>query len=94
MLYTVKPVKRPLKNRQNKDLNDELLPNEGRKYAQIGAFCNTFDLHYGIIGHENQFLVFLRVAILHRFYCILLQYFPPLQSCINEVTLNKTVINS
>ena len=21
------------------------------------AFCNTFDLHYAIIGHENQFLV-------------------------------------
>ena len=23
-----------------------------------------------IIGLENQFLVFLRVAVLHRFYCI------------------------
>ena len=26
------------------------------------AFCNTFDLHKGIIGLENEFLVFLRVA--------------------------------
>ena len=34
-----------------------------------GAFCSTFDLHQAIIGLENQFLVFLRVAILHRFYC-------------------------
>ena len=34
-----------------------------------GAFCNTFDLHLAIIGLENQFLVFLRVAVLHRFYC-------------------------
>ena len=25
------------------------------------AFYNTFDLHYTIIGLENQFLVFLRV---------------------------------
>ena len=24
----------------------------------------------GIIGIENQFLVFLRVAVLHRFYCM------------------------
>ena len=22
-----------------------------------------------VIGHENQFSVFLRVAVLHRFYC-------------------------
>ena len=22
-----------------------------------------------MISHENQFLVFLRVAVLHRFYC-------------------------
>ena len=37
-----------------------------------GAFCNTFDLHYLIIGLENQFSVFLRVAVLRRFYCIFL----------------------
>ena len=35
----------------------------------IGAFCNTFDLHYSIIGLEKQYLVFLRVAVLDRFYC-------------------------
>ena len=44
----------------------ELLQN-----APIGAFCNTFDLHQEIIGLENQFSDFLRVTILHRFYCIL-----------------------
>ena len=32
-------------------------------------FCNTFDLHKAIIGFENQFSVFLRVAVLHRFNC-------------------------
>ena len=35
----------------------------------FGAFCNTFDLNLAIIGLENQFLVFLRVAILDRLYC-------------------------
>ena len=38
--------------------------------APLGAFCNTFDLHEEIIGLENQFVVFLRVAVLDRFYCI------------------------
>ena len=38
--------------------------------APLVAFCNTFDLHYGIFGLGNQFLVFLTVAVLHRFYCI------------------------
>ena len=38
--------------------------------APLGAFCNTFDLHYVIICLENQFVVFLGVAVLHRFYCI------------------------
>ena len=36
--------------------------------CSVGAFCNTFDLHLAIIGLENQLLVFLRVAVLHRFY--------------------------
>ena len=33
------------------------------------AFCNTFDLHLAIIGLENQFLVFMRVVVLDRFFC-------------------------
>ena len=37
--------------------------------APFEAFCNTFDLHQAIIGLEKPFLVFLRVAVLHRFYC-------------------------
>ena len=36
---------------------------------EVGAFCNTFDLHQVIIGLENQFSVFLRVVVLDRFYC-------------------------
>ena len=58
--YSKTCVKRPLKNRQNKDLNDKWWPNEGQKYCRIkGAFCNTFDLHYkAIIDLENQIVVF------------------------------------
>ena len=33
----------------------------------LGEFCNTFDLHEAIISLVNQFLVLLRVAVLHRF---------------------------
>ena len=47
-IYSKTCLKRPLKNRQNKDLND--------------------NLHSAIIGLENQFLIFLKVAVLARFY--------------------------
>ena len=43
-------------------------------FAAFGAFCNTFDLHYAIIGLENQFVVYMRVVVLHRFYCIFLSF--------------------
>ena len=62
-------AKRPLENRQNKDLNDKWKLNEGHKYCRmlpLGEFCITFDLHLAIIGIENQFSAFLRVAVLHR----------------------------
>ena len=54
-------VEQPLKNRQTLDLNDKWKLNEG------GAFCNTFYLHFAIIGIENQFSFFLRVTVLHSF---------------------------
>ena len=38
--------------------------------SPLGAFCNTVDLHSAIAGLENEFLVFLRVVVSHRFYCI------------------------
>ena len=38
--------------------------------ALFEAFCNTVDLHYAIIGLGNQFSVFLRVAVLQRFFSI------------------------
>ena len=40
--------------------------------APLGAFSNTFDVYSVIIGLENQFSVFLRVSVLHRFYCTVL----------------------
>ena len=33
----------------------------------LGAFCNTFDLHKAIIGLGNQFVISLRVVVLHMF---------------------------
>ena len=59
--YSKTYVKRPLKNRQWQ------MVAWGR--SKVLAFCNTFDLHKAIIGLENQFLVFLWVAVLHWFYC-------------------------
>ena len=38
------------------------------KAKSIAEFCNTFHLQLAIIGLENQYSVFLRVAFLHRFY--------------------------
>ena len=49
--------------------NGRLMKVETLQNAPFGAFCNTFDLHYAIIGLPNQFVVFLRVAVPHRFYC-------------------------
>ena len=37
--------------------------------APLEAFCNTFDRHQALIGLENHFFFFLRVAVLHRPYC-------------------------
>ena len=70
-MYSKTCLKRPLKNRYNKDLNDKLMLNEGQKYCRMlhsGAFCNTFDLQKAIIDLENQFFALLRVALLDRFY--------------------------
>ena len=38
--------------------------------APLGAFSSTLYLQQAINGLENQFLVLLRVVVLHRFYCI------------------------
>ena len=37
------------------------------KLGESIAECSPFDLHLAIIGLENQFVVFLRVAVLRRF---------------------------
>ena len=44
------------------------------KVESIAKFCNTFDLHQAFIGLENHFVVVLRVAVLHKFFCILVLY--------------------
>ena len=55
--------------------NGSLMKVESIANAPLEAFCNTVDLHKAIIGIDLQFFVFLRDAVLHRFYCIL-QLFP------------------
>ena len=70
LIYCKTCVKLPLKNRNNKALNENGSLMKVESIAEcFGAFCNTFDLHLVIIGLENQFSVILRVAILYRFYC-------------------------
>ena len=66
-IYSKTCVKWPLKNRQLK--TKIFMTNGSLIKVKRGAFCNTFDLHEVINSLENQFLVFLRVAILHKFYC-------------------------
>ena len=55
--------------------NGNLMKVKSIAECSLGAFCNTLDLQELIISLENQFLVLLRVAILDRFYCILLRLF-------------------
>ena len=69
VIYSKTCVKRPLKIDKTNILmtNSSLMKVES--FAECSPFFNTFDLHKAIIGLENQFSVFLRVAVLHRFYC-------------------------
>ena len=55
---------------QNKKKVDDTRASHVSWQLVAGAFCNTFDLHKAIVGLENQFLVVLRMAVLHMFYCI------------------------
>ena len=62
---------RPLKNRQNKDLNDKLKLNEGRKYCKMlptehSAILKTCIKRFKFL--KTKFVVFLRV-VLDRFDC-------------------------
>ena len=48
--------------------NVSLMKVESIAECSKGSILQYFDLHLAIISIENQFLVFLRVAVLHRFY--------------------------
>ena len=67
MVYSKTCVKRPHKNRQNKDLNDKWSLNEGQKYCRMlqgehSAILLTCIIK-AIIDLEKQCLVLLRVAV-------------------------------
>ena len=70
-IYSNTCVKRPLKIDITKILmtNGSLMQVKSIAECSPWSILHTFDLHYVIIGLENQFVVVLRVAILHRFYC-------------------------
>ena len=67
--YSKTCVKRPLKNRQNKIMNGRLMKVESIAECSKGSilqyFCPALSDNWSL----NQFSVFLRVAILHKFYC-------------------------
>ena len=59
--FTVKPVLRGhSKIDETKVLKTDgsLMKVESIAECPLGAFCNTFDLHYAIIGLENQYIAF------------------------------------
>ena len=62
--------------------NGSLMMIESIAECSPWSILHTFDLHLAIIGLENQFVFFLRVAVLLRFYCSSLQdaIFPPVDN--------------
>ena len=73
-LYSKTCVKRPLKIDKTKIfmINGSLMKVKSMAEFSPWRFLQTtFDLH-AIVCLENQFSVFLRVAVLHRFYCIVI----------------------
>ena len=73
-MYSKTCLKPPLKNRKKTKIlktNRSLMKVESIAKCSLGAFCNTYDLHYAIIGLENQVLVFflsghLRQVLLYK----------------------------
>ena len=51
--YSKTCIKRPLSKRPKVGFQDQLLLNAGHSISEcsLGAFCNTFDLHYATISH-------------------------------------------
>ena len=59
------------KNRHSKIDKTKILMTNG-SLMKVKALQNaplSFGLHQSIIGLENQFSIYLSVAVLHRFYC-------------------------
>ena len=63
-IYSKTCLKRPLKIDKTKvfKTNGSLMEVESIAECSLGAFCNTFDLHYAIMGLEKQFRSSFRVA--------------------------------
>ena len=48
--------------------------NAGQKYCRMLSLSNTFDLHLGIIGLENQFMVRKLSGVVVLFYHFIAKY--------------------
>ena len=48
-------IKRKIDKTKVLKTNGSLMKVKSIEECSLGAFCNTFDLHYAIIGLENQF---------------------------------------
>ena len=62
--------------------------------VQSFAECSPFDPHLAISGIENQFSVFLKVAVLHMLYCmykVVLHIVTWLMSITHACTRHKTL---
>ena len=69
MIYSKTCLKRPLK----RDKTKFLMTNGSLMKVTSIAECSKREHSAILIGLENQILVLLRVAVLDKFYCIILQ---------------------
>ena len=95
-LYSKTCVKRPLKTRQNKDLNDKWQHYDSRKYCRMLPLEHSATLLTCIKRNVvlKKILVVLRAAVLHRFYCTIHYTVMAVQSqCNHTVMVNHHIFN-
>ena len=76
IVYSKTCLKRPLNKRQKigcfSKTVDRIMQVKSIAECYQEAFCNTFDLHLALILSNDLCCVYLWVAVLGRFYCIVL----------------------
>ena len=76
MMYSKTCLKRPLYNRQNKDLNDKWQLNEGQKYCRMLPFEHSAILWPALSDNRSSktFFGLLESGRLDRVYCMFYIY--------------------